>query len=444
MKLIKETKRTLTSSNTYSALLLILSVFFVLLNLASPDSIKVTGKWFFIDAKNVLLTYVLLLAVYLKFVKKQNLSSYINKNSMILAIIFIVFSLFLQMLLSLTADSITETNTDVLMGISSRGSYAALSKVIMYSGIMIFFLNPINNFYKYASKNFILFVGIILAVFCLLDSGINIPLFGDNLTKIEARMRFGFTNIPATTAAYKYAILYMFFLGYYLTIKKDKVSTLLISIISCICLATIFITGTRSAILFIVFATVGLILLARDIKNKRRLMIVLSVVVALIMGISYPITLKTRIDATISEYQHRSKNESIYLRVSSWDASLKTIKEKPWTGSENLRKNIIQQEINIGNYGEHMKNIHHAHNDYLESASIMGVAAMFALIIFYLTLAIITYKLELLSLFGVILSMAFFGLMDCPLINLPIINLVCLLFIIALSAFPYKNKKELL
>lgn len=405
---IKHARTIKIFQNYFPLVFLVMSICFILIAILMPENRAITKSIFFSDIRKVFLAYIVISGVYIKIIKKLNITQYLSKRNMSFACCFILFGLLFKLLASYNTESLVADDIlSILMGNNSKSNSASLGTIFLSGGVLLLFLCPLQKKSKKVYCNHILFVGVIFSLLCFLSSLISLPLFNQNIDSVN-RMMFGFTKETATIVAYKYALIYLYFLGYYLTLGRNKTSIVLMLVIGLLMGLSIFITGTRAAIL-LVFG-ISLILIFSRKKISIKYLMGLLVLFLSLVAILYPRIIQPRLNSTITEYKSQSKNGSIYLRITSWDASFKTLQNKVWKGGGQTRKNIIKSEIVKKNYGEEMTRIHHAHNDYLEAGATLGLLAPVGIILFYLSLLIMTFKLKLLSLSLIIIAMGVLGL----------------------------------
>ncbi len=415
------------NQNYFASIVLVISVALLLSNIVLPVSINipVVEKIYYHSIRNFSLAYLFCFLLYFIFYKKDIFFQYISATNRKFACAFFVFGLSLLITSKLGLRSISE-------GGGPLQAYIDTGKMFLYSSVIML---AIQKEIKFDLRISLLWLG--LLIFSLSFLNCYLAVFFDHAD----RVRFGWTNIPATGLAYQYCILYFFFLGCSLSIvKNNKLSIFLIGTISILCFATIFLTGTRSAMLALPVGIVLLLLLAGKLTNLK-IILAFCTLFLCITAISYPALIKPRIDELKKEQQTQFKDGSFSFRLDMWHASLETAKKSPWFGGKAIRTQVIEEGIANGSYAPILKEYDNVsmHNDLLDTLSLRGLVGVFFLLGFYFSLFCIAGKSHNLPLAGVLFGTIFFGLVDGIIKDFGLVNLICLLFMIGILTIPPKK-----
>lgn len=241
----------------------------------------------------------------------------------------------------------------------------------------------------------------------------------------------------ATLTAYAYSAMSLALIAVILklqTSKKQKACFLLVSIVS---LYIIMLTQTRSAMvihtLLLLYMSFRLFALTRNIKFIACIVVLMLTASAL----SYKL-IEGRLDTTIQEYNaYQSGNDrtSLGSRFTMWKTGILAFEASPLGQTQYHRNQFIKEYLYAHNqpksWALYYMNVH-LHNEFIQFASLFGIAGIIALIYFFYVFIFLEYKchrtLTPLAIAG--LAILLYGLTDVVMTSVEFIVMFSVLIVI--------------
>ncbi|MFT4970598.1 MAG: O-antigen ligase [Chitinophagales bacterium] len=159
--------------------------------------------------------------------------------------------------------------------------------------------------------------------------------------------------------------------------------------------SSIFLLGSRMAILVLIFVLLGLVI-ARLGALKGIISAISILLLAVLITINIPY-LNERFSKAANMFTHSAIEVNEYIvddRLMTWKNSLELIKEKPiWGyGLGDYRFSILSEKHNVSGFGKGYRQKLNAHNQFMESWLALGVLGFISLISIYLIAGYISIK----------------------------------------------------
>lgn len=309
-------------------------------------------------------------------------------------------------------------------------------KILMLSSVALYFIVAWRGCLT-KSTLYYTFIALFLGLLC--TTGVSLHEYFETGRRVEL-----ITDSAGTVTYLMTAVAFCALLTGYKITSKARNRLIIFILIFFINMGLVFLTASRAGVLTVPFLYLTFFFITHKTSGKFAIAIIsLCFVVGALL---IPNTVWKRLDniqVEINTYQVNN-NTSIGARFSIWKGTFNSIDwsllgQKPDERTDKSRKYINAYER--GN-PEAYKNVkYHAHNDFLDTLALQGIAGAISLLLFYIVVLIVPVLKKSSHLAVLPLSIIIFGLTDTVLIQQLSVLILTSAMIICFSLIESTDRK---